>query len=157
MKINSIHIEVPKITDGEIFLDKDEAKAVLVFFWPDEVGRVENLSDSVSLRMFAQQILIIGVDATYAMGYIEATFRSLGKSPPKNIINILKKLAKNNSKHWYKHATGKDLNNPRIYDSVRKTIAQQRRSNIEEFFNGIALKIEGKRFYAHVHGSSRFG
>jgi hypothetical protein len=157
MGTQSSLLEIPKITEEEIFLDKDEAKAVLHFFWPDHIGRINGTPDSLGLRIFAQQILILGVDASYSMGYIDATFRSLSGSPPKSIIAILKKLAKKNLRHWYKHATGKDLQNPKIYLSVRNEIARTRRSNLEEFMNGVALKIEGKRFYAHIHGGSRFG
>ena len=93
MSVQSVLLVAADIRDDEIFVDFEETRAILQFFWPAQVGDINGLSDSLELRRFALQTLIAGVDGSYALGYVHATFGSLGGSPPKSILSVLRKLA----------------------------------------------------------------
>lgn len=45
-----------------------------------------------------------------------------------DIKSMVKQFLKQAVKHWFKHATGKDLDDPKIYESVRATVARNFRS-----------------------------
>jgi hypothetical protein len=72
----------------------------------------------------------MAIDASYAMGYVEQLFRTVA-NPGGGLKAMSKKLAKRFSQHWFKHARQSDLEDVRIYDSVRSRIALSYRSETE--------------------------
>jgi len=110
---------------SEILLDQQQAWDVLRFFWPHTNVKPGSLTQTD--REFAQALLVEAVDASYAMGFVEAAFRSLAKLP-KGLGAVLKSFAKRAAKQWFKHATQDDLADPEIYESVRARLALNFRS-----------------------------
>lgn len=152
MTQQSVLIQAPNLRDDEVFIDEEETRVILNFFWPQENTQINALAITIGTRRFAQQVLIAGVDGTYAMGYVAALFGSLGQ-PHRGLATILKKLATKSAKHWFRNAGGKNLRDPKIYDAVRKKVAANFKSDFLAFTNGIALQ-DGKSysFFAYLDG-----
>lgn len=105
------------------------------------------------------------IDATYSMGYVNALFSALiaGILPPKNAepaLRIIKKFAKEASKHWFKqHVSVHDLANIKVYETVRKAISFNFRPRLDDIVHGLSLKTPVTAFinYASVfHESNHF-
>ncbi|MCW7540491.1 hypothetical protein OOT46_21950 [Aquabacterium sp. A7-Y] len=109
------------IGDSELIFDDLETKQILKFFWPHRASRIDLMEVSTEVRRFAQTLLIAAIDASYAMGYIESLFRTVAK--PAGLGKMGLKLARRYVRHWWKHATLKDLQDVRIYESVRSRLA----------------------------------
>lgn len=62
--------------DDELILDQDETRLVLKFFWPQQSHRIDGLVVGNDARRLAQSALVAGIDGSYAMGFVEALFRS---------------------------------------------------------------------------------
>ena len=69
--------------------------------------------------------MVAAIDATYAMGFVEALFKSFGTAMPrKRLALAFAKLAMKGQRHWFRHADI-DLGNVKkikIYESVRARI-----------------------------------
>lgn len=105
----------------ELLFDTHEAGATLKFIFESKAGMADSMSIDTRVRSFAQALLLEAVDASYAMGFIEAMTSSL-LSPRPSISRILRKFGKKASKHWFKHATAADLRDIRIYEIVRNEL-----------------------------------
>lgn len=122
-------MELKHFNESEVKLSQHDAFAVLRFFWlePGVAPQQLTLQD----RAFAQALLVEAIDRSYDMGYVEIIFRTFyGKIPTSfaAIRDLVKSFAKAAAKHWFEHATGKDLQDPKIYESVRRTLAANFRS-----------------------------
>jgi len=102
-----------------------------------------------SARRLAQTALVAAIDGSYAMGFIEATFRTVAK-PGKGIVSMARKLGQRFVKHWWKHATQSDLSEVRIYETVRVAISNALRRHFDGISQGIAMGRGGRQFYARV-------
>jgi hypothetical protein len=102
-----------------------QAAKILSFFWPGQMILPSDLSESdIS---FAQALLVEAIDSSYNMGYVEHIFKSFFMKIPASfgsVRDMIKDFAKAALKHWFKHATAGDLNDPKIYESVRLTLAR---------------------------------
>jgi hypothetical protein len=109
--------------DSEIIINAEQAAAILKFYFPDAAPSPSALNkDDIG---FAQGLLLAGIDSSYEMGFAEILFRIVGKYVPPtfgDIKEIAREFAKHAIHHWFRHATGKDLQNPQIYESVRNSI-----------------------------------
>ena len=83
--------------------------------------------------------MVEAVDASYAVGYIEAVFRSAA-NPTKGAIEVIKKFGKKAAKHWFKHASVHDLQNVKVYDFIRDRLAIGFRSKLRDFVVSSELK-----------------
>jgi hypothetical protein len=125
--MGSILIDVPNIEDDELVYNAEETKLILKFFFTSQAVEIDALSVDNNVRRFAQTLLIAGLDATYALGFIGDLVEVLteiikgGKSP--GIAGLAKKLAKKYIKRWWKHTQIQNLNNAKIYLSIRDAIA----------------------------------
>ena len=113
----------------ELIFDQQECFAILRFFFID-VG-IQAASLTVRDRSFAQALLVEAVDASYRMGYAEIIFdQFFGKTSVS--LADMRKLARSFLEHaaerWFRHATRSDLSDPKIYESVRATLARNARS-----------------------------
>lgn len=118
-----------KFSSSEIVLTQDAAWRVLRFFWPDLSTSPGALT--MEDRAFAQGLLVEAIDASYQMGFVEQLFKSFYMKVPdsyESIREMVKSFGKAALKHWFKHATGADLADPQIYESVRSRIAINFRS-----------------------------
>lgn len=110
--------------ENEVKLSQHEAFAVLRFFWLEPGLSPQQLT--VEDRAFAQALLVEGIDRSYEMGFVEIIFREFyGKVPTSFsfIRDLVKSFGKAAAKHWFKHASGKDLEDPQIYESIRRKLA----------------------------------
>jgi len=71
--------------------------------------------------------MVEGVDATYAMSWIELTFRWVAE-PGLGMRKALQKLARRAVRHWFKHLKPQSLRNAEIYERVRDQLARNFRS-----------------------------
>lgn len=115
----SIHLK--KFNDSELIFDDQETIEILKFIFKNKRDTVEALTVDRELREFPQGLLVEAIDASYAMGFIEALVRSVAR-PQAGIRNIIKKFGKKASKHWFKHATASDLRKIEIYERVREQL-----------------------------------
>lgn len=113
---------------GEIYLSGDEAASVLRFFFPND-QLPGPLTDED--RGFAQALLLEAVDKSYAMSFVQDIYDVFyGKVPTgfDTIKDMLKDFAKKAAKTWFDHATGKDLQDPKIYNAVKVSLTANFRS-----------------------------
>jgi hypothetical protein len=121
--------ELRRFAPDELYLNQEQAWRVIRFFWPETDIAPGSLSDND--RQFAQGLLIEAIDSSYQMGFVEIIFRTFAyKVAPSfdQLKDMVKSFVKKAAKHWFRHATGKDLQDPQIYESIRKTIARNFRT-----------------------------
>lgn len=72
----------------------------LFFFWPHATDKIAQMAVDIELRRLAQTALIAAIEASYAMGFVEKTVRTL-INPGKNLAAFGRKLALDYTKHWW--------------------------------------------------------
>jgi hypothetical protein len=145
--MGSILISVPDMADGDLVFDETETKQILKFFWPHKSADIDGMTIDNDARRLAQSALIAAIDASYAMGFIDALGRTIVR-PGSGIKSLAKKLGRKFIKHWWKHATQRNLEDVKIYDSVKVTIASKLKFRIDATLQGVALKRGNAPFYA---------
>jgi hypothetical protein len=70
-------IAVPDMADSELVFNDDETRQILKFFYPASAAGIANMTVTNDTRRFAQTLLIAAIDASYAMGYIQALGRTV--------------------------------------------------------------------------------
>ncbi|SON48541.1 hypothetical protein [Vibrio tapetis] len=124
-----------------LIYSESETKEILIFFFPVERDRIESMVVDDKVREFAQGLLVEAVDASYKIGFIEATWRST-INPRKPIAKVLNELAKGALSHAFDHATTNDLRKIKIYQLVMSAINRNFRSQLAMFLDGIACNNE---------------
>ena len=115
-----------RFTANEVRLDSQKAFDVLRFFFQHNTSI--NISQiTIEDRAFAQALLVEAVDASFHMGFIESIFTNAMSLTP-SVKDIIKDLLKYAAQSWFRHATGRDISDPKIYESVRVTIVRNFRS-----------------------------
>lgn len=147
--MGSILISVPDIADNDLVFDDDETRQILKFFWPNLATAIDAMTINSDARRLAQTALIAAIDGSYAMGFPEATFRTIF-SPGKNVASFSRKLALRFMRHWWKHATQRDLAHAKIYESVRLIVAGALAQQFKLLLDGIASQERIDPFYAVV-------
>jgi len=110
-----------RFTEEELIFNDEETLSILEFFFPGATAKMRNQKINHIYRELAQGLLVEAVDASFAMGFVEAVFR--GSSNPRDGgKEIMKKFAKEARKHWFKHSTAKNLTDIKIYDLVRNKL-----------------------------------
>jgi hypothetical protein len=121
--------ELRHFAPTDVKITKEQAGRVLKFYFPDRPIDPGALSgDDIA---FAQALLLQGIDASMEMGFAQIIFDKAYMKPPTDfsiIKDIAKAFAKQAVKNWFRHATGKDLADPQIYEAVRRTLARNFRS-----------------------------
>jgi hypothetical protein len=112
----------PVVDEGQLLFDESEAREILVFFWPEMASKINAAEMTIEFRCFAQRLLVAAIDASYAMGFVDSLFTTIA-NPRGGLKKMGQKLARRYVKHWWKHTRPKDLNNVKVYESVRKTVA----------------------------------
>lgn len=150
--MSSISISIPDINDADLVFSEAETRQILKFFWPHATG-IDGMSIDNEVRRFGQAILIAAVEASYAMGFVKTLFQATVR-PGSNIKSLVKKLAKGFGKHWWKHTKQRDLQDAKIYESVRLTIALKLKHQLGMLQEGVALKRGVMQFYAITTGTN---
>lgn len=136
-----VTVTPPDIPDSALIFDAEETRTILCFFWPGEAGAIRDISVSNDVRRFAQTILIAAIDASYAMGFVDALVDSV-RSPSGGLKKLGKKLARNFGKQWFKHATQDDLEDVKVYYTVRNVIAIRYRTALLEVMQRMARRLQ---------------
>lgn len=142
-------IAVPDFSDEDLVFDEDETKRILMFFWPSRRNQISTMTINNEARRLAQTALVAGIDGTYAMGYMEATLRTV-LQPGNGIKAFGKKLAKRFVKHWWKHAKENDLREAKVAQNVRLSVAAALASNLDMIYQGAAAPRGPLQWYANV-------
>jgi len=110
---------------SDLRLDREQARLTLKFFFPSTDIDHVNITDDD--RSFAQALLVEAIDASAQIGYVQVLFEHMHKPPTgfDFIKDLAKDLVKFGSVTWYRHLSGKDFSDPKIYLSVRNTIQYQ--------------------------------
>lgn len=145
--MGAVLFTVPDIPDAELVLSEDETRAVLKTFWPQRAAEIDTLPIASGARRLAQTALIAAIDASYAMGYIEAVFRSY-MHPASSVQGAIRKVAKATAKHYWKHAKGKDMTDAKVYDAVVKRVALTLRSRMDDLAAGLVVQRFAFSFHA---------
>jgi hypothetical protein len=115
-----------RFTASEVRLDNQQAFDVLRFFFQHNASI--NISQiTIEDRAFAQALLVEAVDASLHMGFIESIFTSAMSLSP-SVKDIIKDLLRYAAQSWFRHATGRDMSDPKIYESVRATLVRNFRT-----------------------------
>jgi HlyD family secretion protein len=118
-----------QFSPGDVKLSQHDAFIILRFFFGDP--GIPPGQMAVEDRTFAQALLVEAIDKSYDEGFVELLFKHFFMKIPtsfKDIEDTVKAFAKAALKHWFKHATRQDLQNPKIYENVRLTLARNFRS-----------------------------
>ena len=132
-----------RFSDAEILLSQDDAFKTLVFFSPSDIGSLTAESLTKNHIMFAQAILVEAIDASYAMGYAEALFKSfLGKTPMSfaSVARLVASFCGRAAKNWFSNEVRRNagkLPSVQIYYTVRNTIVLKHRITFLEIREGI--------------------
>jgi hypothetical protein len=141
--VASIIITIPDIPDAYLIYNEEETRRILKHFWPDAAAAIDGLKISNNTRRFAQTMLIAAIDGSYAMGYMAITFDAVRNGitgTNRDIVVLGRRLARNFVQHWWRHTRRQDLENVRIYESVRADIAWRQKESFGEYISGIALR-----------------
>lgn len=123
------YMKLRSFTEAELILDEQETKDVLKFFFQMDRQIIESTQVNDPARNLAQGLLVAAVDASYAMGWVEATFR-WSVNPGAGVKKALQKLAGRAARYWFKHLrSGQSLSDAKIYESVRDQLARNFRSH----------------------------
>lgn len=124
------HVHLRQFSKSELIFDEEETKAILEFFFSSEHKLIDQVTVTDSLRGFAQGLLVAAADATFAMGWVELTFKATAGANYR-INKIIKKLTLYAASYWFKYLTrDQSLGNIKIYESVRREISLKFRSQL---------------------------
>ena len=144
----------PTIDNSQLIFDEAETREILVFFWPSLSSRLNEAEMTSEFRSFAQSLLIAAIDGSYAMGFMDILLTSVA-NPRGGLKKLGKKLARRYLQHWWKHTSPKDLEDVKIYESVRATVARNFGRVIVLMLseNGAALRLSP--FFVATSGPSQ--
>ena len=148
-------IRLKIFSESELIFDEEETRAILIFFFQAARLQIEIIQVTNELRKFAQGLLVEAVDATYAMGWIELSFRWV-VNPGSGMKKALQKLGRAAARHWFKHLKTQSLFNAKIYERVRDQLARNFRSPLQIIIQAKSEEMERVSSIAFVrYGSPR--
>jgi hypothetical protein len=119
--------KLPKVKKPAI--SAPDAHAILSWVFGSVSVNAKQLTDED--RCFAQAMLMEMLDASFAMGFVEALFKAAAKlpsGPKKVIVTFLKGAGKNLVKYKDKDDLKKMMDDPQIYKSVLVTLGRNFKS-----------------------------
>lgn len=146
----------PSVSDSDLVFDEAETRQILAFFWPQPhlASQIGSMTTTNEVRRFAQSLLIAAVDASYAMGYVEILFTTVA-NPRGGLKKLGQKLAKRFISHWWKHTKPQDLENIRIYESVRRTVSYNFAGPFQVLLAENSARVRLVPFYLVAGGPSQ--
>ncbi len=132
------YINLRKFKKDELIFDDEETKVILRFIFKSRHNLISTLEINDNIRGFAQGLLLEAVDASYALGFIHSLFGG-AFNPGVAAKKVFMKFSRKALKHWFKHATAKDLIQIKIYDRVREQLESSFRSILQLHANNIAM------------------
>ncbi len=147
--------QLRKFKKEELLFNEEETRIILKFiFDPADHSTIESINVNDTVRGFAQGLLVEAIDASYAIGFVEAIFRNV-TNPTKGAIKILKKFAKKAASDWFKHAIVTELQDVKVYDFVRNEIARRFRSPLRILASTALLEKQPGAFLSYNKPSKR--
>jgi len=148
------YINLRKFKKEELIFNDEETVVILKFIFKNKHGLIDGLEINDKIKEFAQGLLLEAIDASYALGFVAALF-GVVFNPGAGVKKILTKFGKKAFKHWFKHATAKDLIQIKIYDRVREQLEVNFTAPLIMFSNGTALnKVKSSAFVAYEFKSN---
>jgi len=133
----------------ELLLNEEETTIILKFIFESvDYEYIDKLTINDAVRGFAQGLLLEAIDASYAVGFVEAIFRSTA-NPTKGAVTIIKSFAKKALKHWFKHATANDLHDVKIYEFIRLELARKFRDSLRLVVASVTVTKQPSAFLAY--------
>lgn len=133
------YIYLRKFKKEELIFDEEETRIILRFIFDNQHSLIKNIEINDEIKEFAQGLLLEAVDASYALGFVHSLFAA-AFNPGAGAKKVLVKFGKKASKHWFNHATSKDLMNIKIYEIVRITLKNGFTKKLIMYYNGTAMK-----------------
>lgn len=144
--MSDITLSLPKIPDSKVILDERKAREVLAFFWPSKEPILKSHVITLDLRRYAQALLVVAVDSSYLMGFVEIAFDTLfSPKPGTSIKKLIRQVVRKSAQHWWEHATKEYLEDPTVYETIRQEIARKQKSVFELRLNGYTRIPSHKR------------
>lgn len=134
-------VQLRNFAEAELIFDEQETKDILKFFFRADRHQIDAVQVTNEIRNLAQGLFVEAVDASFAMGWIELTFRWV-VNPGSGVKKALLKLAGSAARHWFKHLQNQSLANAKIYERVRDQLGRNFRSPFNII---IQAKGKGKR------------
>ena len=143
------YVGLKEFKPDELIFDEQETKDILTYLFKGYVAesQIQSMQVTDAVRGFAQGLLVEAIDASYALGYVEALFRATA-NPTAGVKSIIKKFGKKALKHWFKHASGRDLQDIKIYDRVRERLAENFQTPMRMMIDGVSMA--GKKYFAMI-------
>jgi hypothetical protein len=149
VRLERVHLRV--FSQSELVFDERETKEILIFFFQADRQGIDSCEITEGLRNFAQGLLVAAIDASFAMGWIEVTFRWVA-NPGAGLRKSMKKLVKAASKHWFKHLkASQSLEDAKVYESIREQLARSFRSPLQVILLGKAQGPLGQDLTACIN------
>lgn len=143
------YINLRKFKEEELIFDNEETVIILKFIFKNKHDLIDELKINDRIRGFSQGLLLEAVDASYALGFVAALLGSVF-NPGAEVKKTLIKLGRKSLKHWFKHATAKDLMQIKIYDRVREQLEVNFSAPLIMYSNGTALnEVKNSGFVAY--------
>ena len=144
------YIHLRKFKEEELIFDTEETVLILKFIFKNKHNLIDGMEINNRVREFAQGLLLEAVDASYALGFVHSLFGGVF-NPGAGFKKILTKFGRKALKHWFKHATAKDLMRIKIYDRVREQLEVNFSAPLTMYSNGTALnEINHSGFVAYT-------
>lgn len=126
-------IHLKEFSKEQLLFDEQETRIILKFIFkaPDHKV-IDTMIINDPIKGFAQGLLVEAVDASYSISFVQALFESTAK-PNNGALTIIKSFGKKAAKNWFKHASAKDLQDIKIYDFVRDTLARSFRTRLRGY------------------------
>ena len=134
-------VQLRNFSEAELLFGDDETKSILRFFFRADRQQIDSLEPTREIRNLAQGLLVAAVDVSYAMGWVEQTFRWVA-NPGVGLKQALQKLARRAARHWFEHLKNQSLSEARIYERVRDQLARNFRSPFQIM---IQAKLDGMK------------
>jgi len=131
------YIHLRKFKKEELIFDNEETVIILKFIFKNKHGLIDGLEINDRIREFSQGLLLEAVDASYALGFVAALFGGVF-NPSVAAKKVFMKFSRKALKHWFKHATAKDLMQIKIYDAVRKQLESNFLIVLQSYASGAA-------------------
>ncbi len=149
------YINLRKFKKEELIFDDEETKVILRFIFKNRHNFINTLAINDKIREFAQGLLLEAVDASYALGFVHSLFGG-AFNPGVAAKKVFMKFSRKALKHWFKHASAKDLINIKIYNAVRQALEAGFTSRLSMYANGTAMnEVENSGFVAYASNKKR--
>jgi hypothetical protein len=158
-------IRVPELIDAELIYSENETKFILKFFFESRETKISKLLVTNDVRRFAQTLMIAALQGSYEMGFVEDVFNVLSgivqSGKYSGVMDLCKKLAKRFAKRWFQHMSQQDIDNPKIYISVRNSLSNSMVSHMDYFFGDTQASLprshpsRGIHQHIMVHDANR--